>query len=71
MDVHGGPFPAGGFYAGIDPETGEKRLLPHVTPDEAHYALTAMAPVPASVWLGLGLLGGLGVTRFVKRRRAA
>ena len=35
------------------------------------FVLGAVIPLPAAVWLALPLLGGLGITRFVKKRRAA
>ncbi len=31
----------------------------------------SLVPLPSAAWLGLGLLGGLGVIRRTRRRRAA
>lgn len=33
--------------------------------------LTTVIPVPAAAWMGISLLGGLGVTRLIRRMRAA
>jgi len=69
MDQHGGPYPAGGFYAGIDPHTGQKVIMAHVTPDEAHYTDPA-CPEPST--FALAVLGMISL-RFVPwrtRRRA-
>ncbi len=57
MDQHGGPLPAGGLHAGIDPIFGEKRRMDHVTPSEAHYALAAMPEPSTALLLASGLVG--------------
>jgi hypothetical protein len=71
MDAHGGSLGAGGFYAGVDPRTGEKNLMAHVTPGEAHYTNPAMVPPPIpepstlAIW---SMLGGIGVVVGFRRR---
>lgn len=66
MDMHSPTLPAGGFYAGIDPITGEKVPMDHVTPGEAHFTQAAMIPEPTTfAMLALGLAG----LAFTRRRK--
>ena len=67
MDQHGGPYSAGQFYAGIDPHTGEKVIMAHVTPDEAHYTDPSCPEPTTFALLGSGLLG-LGFCVWRRRR---
>ena len=67
MDVHSSFLQAGGFYVGIDPETGEKVPITHTAftpgipadiPTAIHNTQAAMVPEPGTLALfGLGLLG--------------
>ncbi len=61
-DQHNAQFPAGEFQAAIDPIFREKRIMEHVTPDEAHYSQAAQ---PAPGTLALLALAGL----ILRRRR--
>ena len=60
------PLGDGGLFAGIDPIFGEKRLMSHVNPTEAHFALAAM-PEPSTC--ALAALGFVGLLAFGWRRR--
>ena len=67
MDQHGGPYGAGQFFGGVDPHTGEKVVMAHVTPDEAHYTEPS-CPEPSSfVLVALGLIS-LGFVAWRKHR---
>ncbi|MBD2288772.1 hypothetical protein H6F92_08115 [Microcystis wesenbergii FACHB-1317] len=65
LDPHTDDVPSGGFYAGIDPLTGQKAILPpHIQPGEAHYFQTAhKTPEPSSI-LGLIAVGLSSIVGF-------
>ena len=70
MDQHGGPYSAGQFYASIDPHTGEKVIMAHVTPDEEHYT-DPSCPEPSTFVLGVAGLAGLSFVTLRKKYRRA
>jgi hypothetical protein len=61
------PFPAGDFYAGVDPITGQKVLTLEQSLLAAHGVLPAQVPEPIS--LAIAAVGAIGGMLFVRRRR--
>jgi hypothetical protein len=61
------PFPAGGFFAGVDPVTNQRATIGEMSPGAFHPADPSVVPEPNSlVLLGIGVLG-LGV--YTRRHR--
>jgi len=65
------PGLSGGFYAGVDPTTGEKVLTVDESALATHGVIPAMVPLPAAAWMGMMLLGGMGVVAKMRQRRHA
>jgi len=60
-----GPFKTAAHAQGIDPNASQSGWI---APDGGG---GPVIPLPASAWMGLALLGGMGVTRLIRARARA